>query len=62
MLHRYTRSTDDVDRLRFVVVANILHSNHCSQQVHAQAQLVKVLLSEQPDARRQQVLEKKRAE
>lgn len=56
MLSEYIHSTYDVYRLRFVVVANILHVDNCAHQVNSQPQMSKVLLSEQPHMRTQHIL------
>ena len=59
---QYIHSTYDINRLCFVVVANILHVDNCAYQVHSQPQVPKVLLSEEPHTRTQQVLESTTAE
>lgn len=53
-LYSYIHSTNDVNRLSFVAIANILYVGNWAQQVHtAQSQVLKLLLSEEPHTRRQ---------
>lgn len=53
-LKSYIHSTNDINRLGFVAMANILYVGNWAQQVHtAQPQVLKLLLSEEPHTRRQ---------
>ncbi len=51
-----SHSAQDVNRLSFGTIADVLHVDDRNQQVHVESQLIKVPLAEQFDMRRQEIL------